>query len=62
VAGHPTRGKLFRTEELAFQSALGPPREFAKLALEFGWVKGYLEVTFDAVARDLKRQQNLARA
>jgi len=61
---------LFRTDavELAFQSALGVPRELnriAKLALEFGWVKGYSEVTVDAVdavVRDLKRQQNLSRA
>ena len=69
VAGHPT-GELFRTDavELAFQSALGVPRELnriAKLALEFGWVKGYSDVTVDAVdavVRDLKRQQNLPRA
>jgi len=69
VAGHPT-GELFRPEavELAFQSALGVPRELnriAKLALEFGWVKGYSELTLDAVnavARDLKRQQHPHRA
>ena len=69
VAGHPT-GELFRTDavELAFQSALGVPRELnriAKLALEYGWVKGYSEVTVgavDAVVRDLKRQQNLPKA
>jgi len=69
VAGHPT-GELFQADavELAFQSSLGVPRELnriAKLALEFGWVKGYSEVTMDAVdavVRDLKRQQNLSRA
>ena len=66
VAGHPT-GELFRPDavELAFQASLGVPRELnriAKLALEFGCIKGYSEVTVDAVdavVRDLKRHQNL---
>jgi general secretion pathway protein A len=69
VAGHPT-GELFQPDavELAFQTSLGVPRELnriAKLALEFGWVKGHRDVKLDAVdavVRDLKRQQRLSRS
>ena len=66
VAGHIT-GELFPADavERSFQASLGVPRELnrlAKLALEYAWLKGYAQVTFeavDAVVRDLQRHQHV---
>ncbi|MDB6017051.1 MAG: peptidoglycan-binding ATPase [Pedosphaera sp.] len=66
VAGHVT-GELFPGDavERAFQASLGTPRELnriAKLSLEYAWLKGFPQVTFeavDAIVRDLQRHQNL---